>query len=82
MRHSMAAKERTMLTLVLGYTAMWLLGYWAAHIRLAGQRIQVLRLMRKADEILGIAKALDQLEKLTPDRSKVSDEDTTVQRDT
>ena len=51
------------------------IGYWAAHIRLTAQRIQVLKLMREASEVLGMARALDQLEKLKPpDRSKVSDD--------
>lgn len=52
--------------LVLGYTAMWLLGYWAAHIRLTGQRNKVLMILTEARDILA---------HLESDRSKVGGTD-------
>jgi hypothetical protein len=57
------------LVVVLGVA--WVLGYWAAHIRLTTERIRVLKLMKEAMDLLDMAKALDPLDKLKPtDRSK------------
>jgi hypothetical protein len=57
------------LVVVLGVA--WVLGYWAAHIRLTTERIRVLKLMKEARHLLDIAKALALFDKLKPtDRSK------------
>ena len=63
-------------TVAFAYLVMFGLGYWAAHIRLTSLRVQALRQLESAKDILAVTEAVVQAERATPtDRSKVSEDD-------